>query len=226
MRLQCLISPASGRARRDAAAHAQFKRARIALPITQSLSSSDRNAQLLGEVLDALAVGRLRERVGQVGAPVAAPRAERIEAALQMLGHVAERIGLLREVRRRRHLDRHVRIFGELDHLVDGRRRCAAPCAISAVRLMWSTIIGSPGWRSAIGANFGMLSGAKNIIGSSPFRRPDRTSRRAAGQQRRLLALKVSRMPTSCRAAPAISAAARPISDFSGMRPITAKRFG
>src|SRR5258708_33065673 len=51
-------------------------------------------AQLFGEVLDALLVGRLGERVGQVGAPVAAPRAEGIEAALQMLGHVAEWISL------------------------------------------------------------------------------------------------------------------------------------
>src|SRR3954453_10631206 len=47
-------------------------------------------AQLLGEVLDALAVARFGERVGQVGAPIAAPRTERIEAALQMLRHVAE----------------------------------------------------------------------------------------------------------------------------------------
>src|SRR5204863_4898817 len=51
--------------------------------------------QFLGEVRDALLIGRFGERVGQVGAPVAAPRTEGIEAALQVLRHVTERISLL-----------------------------------------------------------------------------------------------------------------------------------
>ena len=52
-------------------------------------------AQLLGEVLDALPIGRFRQRVGQIGPPITAPRAEGVEAALQVLRHVAERISLL-----------------------------------------------------------------------------------------------------------------------------------
>src|SRR5438128_2608498 len=51
-------------------------------------------AQLLGELLDALAVGGLRHRVGELGAPVAAARAVGVEAALQRLRHVAPRIVL------------------------------------------------------------------------------------------------------------------------------------
>src|SRR5262249_25665925 len=50
--------------------------------------------QLLGEMSDTLAIGRLVERVRHVGAPIAALRAERIEAAFDAWQHVAVRIGL------------------------------------------------------------------------------------------------------------------------------------
>src|SRR5262245_15919540 len=67
--------------------------------------------ELLGEMRDALAVGGLGERVGHVGAPVAALRPERLEALLYERRHVAERVGLQRVGRRRRQLHRHVGIF-------------------------------------------------------------------------------------------------------------------
>src|SRR4029077_13349523 len=54
-------------------------------------------AQLLGEMADALAVARLGVRVGEIGAPIAALRAVGVEHALQMSRDVAERIGLARD---------------------------------------------------------------------------------------------------------------------------------
>src|SRR5262245_54846043 len=50
--------------------------------------------QLLAEMSDTLAIGRLVERVRHVGAPIAALRPERIEAAFDEWQHVAVRIGL------------------------------------------------------------------------------------------------------------------------------------
>src|SRR5205085_8287154 len=51
----------------------------------------------------------------EVRAPVAALRAVGVEHALDVLGYVAERIGLPRQPGRGRHLDADVRVFGERD---------------------------------------------------------------------------------------------------------------
>src|SRR5258705_6851055 len=76
-------------------------------------------AQLLGELADALAVARLGVGVRKVGAPVAALRAVGIEHALQDRRDVAERIRLAREAGRGRHLDADVGGFRERDGLAD-----------------------------------------------------------------------------------------------------------
>src|SRR3989442_15853590 len=53
--------------------------------------------QLLGELRDALAVAGLGVGVGDVGAPIAALWPVGVEHALDVVGHVAERIGLPRQ---------------------------------------------------------------------------------------------------------------------------------
>ena len=75
---------------------------------------------------DPLPVSGFCESIGEVGAPVAAPRAKGVEAALQMLGHVAPRIVFERICRRRGELDGYVGIFGERHHVVD--RALDRPC--------------------------------------------------------------------------------------------------
>src|SRR5262249_33819203 len=78
--------------------------------------------QLLGEMGDALAVGRLGERVRQVGPPVAALRTVGVEDATQMHCHIAERMASQRTGGGARHLDAHVRILGERPRLIYGGR--------------------------------------------------------------------------------------------------------
>src|SRR5262249_8885111 len=76
------------------AAQVHPSRVRIARPMTQSLSSSDRKLSSSVKMRDPLPVGGLGESVGEVGSPVAAPRTKGVETALQMLAHVAPRIAL------------------------------------------------------------------------------------------------------------------------------------
>src|SRR5438093_11311666 len=78
-----------------------------------------KEAQLLREMGDALAVGGFGKRVRQVGPPVAALRAGGVEQAAQMHGHIAKRIGFERKGGGRRHLDADVRVLGERDRLID-----------------------------------------------------------------------------------------------------------
>src|SRR5215472_2484596 len=79
-------------------------------------------AQLFGEMGDALAVACLGERVRDVGPPMAALRTEGVEQALQVHCHVAERIRFERIADRTRKLDADVRILGERNGLINCRR--------------------------------------------------------------------------------------------------------
>src|SRR5215475_8097095 len=76
-------------------------------------------AQLFGELRDALAVARLGVGIGEVRAPIAALRPVRIEHALDDVHDVTERIGLPRQARRGRYLDADVGIFRERDGLAE-----------------------------------------------------------------------------------------------------------
>src|SRR5258708_3556292 len=72
-----------------------------------------KEAQLFSEVRDALAVARPGVAVRDIGAPIAALRAVGVENPLDVLGDIAERIGLPRQTRRGRHLDAYVGVFRE-----------------------------------------------------------------------------------------------------------------
>src|SRR5437763_14145512 len=68
---------------------------------------------------NALFVGGLRQRIGDVGAPIAALRAVSIEQAVNMVTHVTEWVRFGRKQRRRGELHRYVRILRKRDRLLD-----------------------------------------------------------------------------------------------------------
>src|SRR5438105_1514921 len=76
--------------------------------------------ELLREMRDPLPVGGFGEGIGEVGSPIAALWPERIETALEVLGHVPPRIWLQRVRRRRGQLDGYVGVFRECYNVVDG----------------------------------------------------------------------------------------------------------
>src|SRR5262249_50935548 len=76
-------------------------------------------AQLLRELGDALAIARLGERIGEIGAPIAALRAVGVEDALQMHRDVAKWIWLARDTGRGRQLDADIGVFCKRDGLPD-----------------------------------------------------------------------------------------------------------
>src|SRR5215471_1349565 len=78
--------------------------------------------QFLGEVRDALLVCKFREAVdtgGEVGAPETAARPEYIEHTLDVIGQIAKWVRLRGLVGYGRHLDLHIRVLREFDHLSD-----------------------------------------------------------------------------------------------------------
>src|SRR5215471_17776316 len=93
-------------------------------------------AQLFGEMGDALAVACFGERVRDVGSPMAALRTVGVEYALQVHRHVAERIRFERIAECTRQLDADVRIFGERNGLINRRRDVLGNPVVTARRAL------------------------------------------------------------------------------------------
>ena len=91
---------------------------------------------------------------------------------------------------------------------------------------MWSMISGSCGWRSAIGANFGMLPGARNMTGRPAFSAAGQNQSAAPSGARASGAWNVSRTPSMPGCSLHFRQQRRRLRPFSGMRPMTAKRSG
>ena len=89
-------------------------------------------AQLLGDVGDALPPGCGSERVGDVGREMAALRPVGVEQALQVARHVAEGIRFERIADRAGELDADVRIFRERSRRIDRRRDVRGEPVITA----------------------------------------------------------------------------------------------
>ena len=100
--------------------------------------------------------------------------------------------------------------------------------AITAFTPMWSMMSGSPGWRSAIGANVATRPNARNMTGSQAFSAAGQKQSAVPSESQPIIVglLNVTRTPSMPGCSFHFGNSAADFGSCSGMRPITAKRLG
>src|SRR5271167_4849868 len=103
---------------------------KMSLPHDQFLIAALEPRQLFGEHRYALPVGA--RHAGDVGAPEAALRAERIEHLPDVFVDVAKGVGLARIAWRAGELERDIRVFGDGEHLSQIGKSAVVLCGACA----------------------------------------------------------------------------------------------